>query len=86
MQPIIHEQLTMILMRHFDAQPRQAAQLATKLLETLKAYDLEVIKGDWTKLEPKEQEGTTWESLARRADELVQERNGIKPWNPPELQ
>lgn len=83
--PVVHEQLTYILVRHFDAQPRQAATLASKLIKTLRTYDMDVIRGDWME-QQQQQRSSTWETLAQGAAELVSERNGIKPWNPPELQ
>ena len=83
MQPIIHEQLTHIFVRHFGATPGQAAKLATKLITTLEPYGLQVIRGDW---QTPVKEELTWETLASRADALVEARSGIRPWNPPELQ
>ena len=85
--PRVHEELTHILTRHFDAQPGQAAKLATKLINTLRQYDLDVIRGNWMEQDPvREVKEDRWTTLALAAEGLVQERGGIKPWLPPELQ
>lgn len=84
-QPIVHEQLTQIFCRHYGCTPLQGAENATKLLNTLRAYDLDVIRGDWLEMD-KVGGPTTWDTLAKAADAFERDWNGIKPWNPPELQ
>jgi hypothetical protein len=81
LHPAIHRELTHILCKHFAAGPEQAAKLATKLIETMGEYDLEIIKGDWVKPETAEGGALTWEAMEQKAAQVagafVQDQNRI---------
>jgi hypothetical protein len=100
MQPIIHEQLTHLLMP--GRTPAEAAALATKLYTMIQAAGMDIIRGEWEK---PDEPPKTWETVTNGAERRAQawtdkmrppmtweslarradELVERRPWNPPEL-
>ena len=85
MHPVITANVTVIMVRDFGMSPPRAVEFTRQLIVSLKRRDLEIVRGAWM-------EGTAtrdkfeWENLEALAQIEEMERNGIKPYNPPELQ
>lgn len=81
----VRTELILMFMQDYGLAPPDARVVARTLLDRMRARDLDVVHGDWMAGEASPG-GTGWDDLAALAEGLVVERNGIKPWNPPELQ
>ena len=80
-QPIIHDNLTQIFVKHYKMQPRAAAQEAMRFLEIVELYGMQIIIGDWLIPEP-----STPQSPWQRAIEALQEAEAREPWLAKEIQ
>lgn len=84
-QPIILHNVTLILVRDFGVEPKQAAQFAAKFIDELQRHDLDIVRGIWNKPDEETGRGLTWKDLqdvAKSAEAVWGDR---RPWNPPEL-
>lgn len=75
-QPIVHDYLSQIFVKHYELQPKAAAEEAMRFLEILQLYDMELIIGDW-RTQPRS-EKSLWEKLMEEAAER-------EPWLAKEL-
>lgn len=75
-QPVIHDYLTQIFVKHYKMQPKPAAEEAMRFLEILDLYKMELIIGDWR--EQMKPQKTMWEQLMEEAAER-------EPWLAKEL-
>jgi hypothetical protein len=80
--PASHRAVVEMLVEDFGMEPKPAAKAATKICKSLERLHYEVIAQGW---ENRERPSLKWDDLARAADSLVEERNGIPPWRSPEL-
>ena len=66
-QPIVHDYLSQIFVKHYKMQPKAAAEEAWRFLEITKLYGMELIIGDWREQmkEPKD----LWRELMEEAAE-----------------
>ena len=76
-QPIIHDQLTQIFLKHYGNEPQQAAENAWKFLEILELYGMQLIRGEWQQVVKL----TGWELMVETMDEAAER----EPWKAYEL-
>jgi len=82
--PVIHANLTWIMVKEFGLTPMRAAKFTTQFIGALHRRDFDIVRGSWMHGEATRKD-FKWEDLGATADLLEAERNGISPWNPPEL-
>lgn len=75
-QPIVHDYLSQIFVKHYKMQPKAAAEEAWRFLEIVKLYDMELIIGDWRE-QPRSRR-PMWEQMMEEAAER-------EPWLAHEL-
>jgi hypothetical protein len=51
-QPVIHDYLTQIFVKHYKIEPNHAAEEALRFLEIAELYGMQLIMGEWTVPEP----------------------------------
>lgn len=73
--------VTWMMLREFGLSPARAEQFTTQLIEALHRRGFEIVR----ERDHNGRRGFRWEDLSPMADILEAERNGIKPWSPPEL-
>lgn len=79
-QPVIHDYLTQVFVKHYKLEPRAAAEEALRFAEILELYGMQIIVGEWTIPEPAEPLSPTQAMEATWRETLERE-----PWNAPEL-
>jgi len=88
-QPLIHEHLTGLMVKHYKLQPEPAAEAAMRFMEILELHRMEIVMAEWTVPEPipvaaPHRRMTTWEELA--LDIKSVEASGREPWLAREIQ
>ncbi len=86
-QPVIHDYLTQIFVKHYKMQAKAAAEEAIRFLEILELYDVQLIKGDWVPEPAPEQQESRDPFFGVGGKELrvIKETLLREPWNSPEL-
>ena len=77
-QPIILDHVAQIFGRHYKMPPRKAAEEASRFLEILQLYDLQIIRGDWTRAPAQ----SKWQRMMEGFDEAAER----EPWLAREIQ
>lgn len=81
LHPILLGQVTMMLIKDFNvANGAPAVDLAKKLIERLRARNMDIVMGSWMDGEAGK-ERFDWDDVAKLAEEMEERR----PWLPPEL-
>ena len=90
-EPVIHDYLTQIFVKHYKMQPKPAAQEALRFLEISDLYGMQVILGEWLKPEPIEMKAgvpikplTLWQKIALEVKAI--DDSGREPWLSREIQ
>jgi len=85
-QPVIHDYLTQIFCKHYNMEPKVAAQAGLKFLDLLELYDMQLIRGDWVVPEAPEplRRLTGWEKIIVDLQDI--EESGREPWLSKEIQ
>jgi hypothetical protein len=79
--PIIHDYLTQIMVKHYRQAPEVAAQQASKLLEIFELYGMQLIVGDWVVPEKIVIRMSPFDMMMETTRETMER----EPWNAPEL-
>ena len=78
--PVIHDNLTAIFVRHYKMSPKNAAEASLKFMEVLELYKMQIIIGDW--VIPDIVELSPFEMMVRTQKETMER----EPWLAREIQ
>ena len=85
-QPVIHDYLAQIFVRHYKLEPRAAAEEALRFLEIIDLYRLQIIQGDWVVPEVVVVAGSPNRDPWADAIEAMRAAEGREPWLAREIQ
>lgn len=83
-QPVIHDYLSQIFVRHYKLEPTRAAQEALRFYEIVQLYGLEIIVGEWLVPEPARPDPP--KDAWTRAIEAFHDVEEREPWLAREIQ
>lgn len=87
-EPIVHDYLTQIFVKHYKMTAEPAAEEALRFLEIIDLYKMQLILGDWTKIEEEKIKTPRgrWDLMIDVAKRSIDESGEREPWKSPEIQ
>lgn len=85
-QPVIHDYLAQIFVKHYKLDPKKAAEQSLRFYEIVQLYGLEIIVGEWLVPEPVPVVPAKPKDAWTRAIEALQEAEEREPWLAREIQ
>lgn len=84
-EPVIHDYLTQIFIKHYKLEPTPAAEQALRFLEIIELYQMQLIMGEWVVPVPIEVKKLTgWDKLILSNMDIIE--SGREPWLAKEIQ
>lgn len=79
--PLVRWNIIWMMIREFHLSPERAEHFTTQFIEGLRRRGFEILR----EADDQGRREMRWEDLPAMAEMLEADRNGIKPWDPPEL-